>query len=683
MGEASPGESKRKFRDMQSGAVRFPPDLSSREPGGKEDERVDRLMPGFPIRRLVKPGLVLVVLFTGYFLFTLTLLPPRILTSGHPIAVADYALHFIRTVAANEFWTNYQRSWGYNPFFMAGYPAGTVFDVNNHFIELFGVGLHRFGVSLPTAFNLLVFLAFLLAPFLVWLTARNFGLTPWQQVIAVTLAMALWLTDSQVSLTWRIGVIASGMAMYSLPFSLSCLYRFRTDRSKFWALCFLVSGALVSLLHPLSFLFFYAPIGFYFLWRAKDFDLRFWAVLVVFAGIALLANLFWILPLVRDLPLKTWSGYHWIGNLKSLVADLLGARDSGLRLLIYLLAAGGFLIWSREGQKELFRLLLVLTLVLSFFGYISGQISAFQQLETYRNNLVASFLLIMPASLFITSLPSRLQSLPSRRRWAVAGLALLITLHVIGRNLLWFRPFLSGDFRSHSLRPLGPDEIGVVKWLQGHDENQGRVLVEYWPLADLLPWYAGLQVIGGPYPLVWMPHNFANFVWPADDEGGIRLFGRYLRQMSPPTLDQYLETYNIGWVVAHTEGSKEIFDRATQLLVAANFGPYRIYQNSRSPSFFLNGNGNVRAEFGRLQVTGASPGKLVLKFHWASTLVTDPPQELRPKTVLDDPVPFIEVPQNRFSDFVIRDTSSQHRLRNLLPQAWLNADGEPFQRRSN
>jgi hypothetical protein len=640
-------------------------------------------MPRFPIRRLVKPGLVLVVLFTGYFLFTLTLLPPRVLTSGQPIAVADYALHFIRTVAADEFWTNYRRSWGYNPFFMAGYPAGTVFDVNNHFIELFGFGLHRFGVPLPIAFNSLVFLALLLAPLLTWLSARNFGLTPWQQVIAAALAMALWLTDSQVSLSWRIGVIASGMAMYSLPFSLSCLYRFCTERSTLWALCFLVSGALVSLLHPLSFLFFYAPIGLYFLWRAKDFDWRFWTLLLAFASIILLVNWFWILPLVRDLPLKAWSGYHWIGNLKSLVADLLGARDSGLRFVIYLLAAGGFLIWWSEGHLELFRLLLGATLALSFFGYLSGQISAFQQLETYRNNLVASFLLIMPASVFVTSLPSRLQSLPSRRRWAIVGLGLLITLHIVGRNVLWFRPFLSGDFRSHSLRPLGPDEMGVVNWLQGHNENQGRVLVEYWPLADLLPWYTGFQVIGGPYPLVWMPHNFANFVSPTDDEGGIRLFGRDLRQMSQPTLEQYLHTYNIGWIVGHTEGSKEVFDRATQLVVAANFGPYRIYQNSGSPSFFLNGNGNVRAEFGRLQVTGASPGKLVLKFHWASTLVTDPPQELRPETVLDDPVPFIEVPQNRFSDFVIRDTSSQHRLRNLLPQAWLKRDGEPFQSRSN
>jgi hypothetical protein len=61
-----------------------------------------------------------------------------------------------------------------------------------------------------------------------------------------------------------------------------------------------------------------------------------------------------------------------------------------------------------------------------------------------------------------------------------------------------------------------------------------------------------------------------------------------------------------------------------------------------------------------LNVTDASSGELVLKYHWTASLVTDPPQELLPHRVLDDPVPFIKLSNNRYTNFVIRDGSMRH-----------------------
>lgn len=607
----------------------------------------------------IRAKYALFTLFILHFILTLTIIPPGLLFGNEPIATSDYALHFIRAVTTDQLLSDFHRIWGYNPFFMAGYPAGTVFDVNNHFIEVFIFLIHQFGISLPAAFNLFVFLAVLLLPALVWLTARNFSLSPWQQFSAVAIAMALWFADSQVRITWRIGVIASGVAMYSLPFSLSCLYRYCKERTKSWLLLLLISGSLISLLHPLSFLFFYIPVACYFLLRARNYDSRFWGALILFAFVVMLTNLFWISPLLQHLQLKTRSGYHWIGDLRTLMRDMLALRDSGIRFIIHLLAIVGVLSWWKNGQKEKALFFFFPALILDLSGYVAGETAFFRDMETYRNHLVASFLLVIPASVALSSGVSYLRDIPHRQRLIFACLLVLISLHLTGRNFLSLAPYFRGNFKQYALQSLGSDEMNVVKWLQANANPDHRIMVEYWPLGAMLPWYTGYQVIGGPYPIVWMPHNFANFASlnEAAVGGGVRIFGRDIREISVEESKSYTYAYNIGWIVVYTDESKEFFDSSSDIFPVADLGRYRIYQNRDMSSFFLKGKGDVRAENGSLHITEASGGELILKYHWSFSLITDPQQELEPYNILDDPVPFIKVPNNRFREFVIRDGS--------------------------
>lgn len=608
--------------------------------------------------KTVKPGYVLGALVGVQLLFTLWLIPPGLLFGNEPIAVNGYALHFSRAVTANELLSCCMRGWGYNPYFLAGYPAGTVFDVNNHFIELFVSGMHHLGIPLPVAFNFLMFGAILLAPVFAWLTARNFGLSNWQQIIVVAMAMMLWLADPQIRLTWRLGIIASGMAIYGLPFSLSCLYRYLEERTRYWYLLFLMSGSLVSLVHPLSFLFFYIPVALYFLIRFRHFDMRIWGALTLFAGVVFLVNSYWIFPLLQHLHLKTRSGYHWIGDLNALWREFLSIQYSGLRLTVNLLGIGGLVAWWRAGRKELVRFLTVLVLMLSVFGYLAGEIAVFRDLETYRNNLVASFLLIIPAGVFASHGISYFDKAQRRRRLILAGLLLALILPLIGASLLQFTPLLGQSAGQYTLQSLSQDEMAVVEWLRANADHNHRVMVEFWPLGALLPWYTGHEVIGGPFPLVWMPHDFANFTalkdFAADVPDGVRLFGRYLRETTPAQLQAYLQAYNVGWIVAYTDVSKEFLALVNGLSPAAGLSPYTIYRNTDAPTYFISGRGNVRADYSGIELSGASGGELILKYHWSSSLVTDPPQELLPYTVLDDPVPFIKIPENRFSEFVIR-----------------------------
>jgi hypothetical protein len=600
---------------------------------------------------------MLLALLATHLLLALTIVRPGVIFGRDPIARADYTLHFSRAASAAELLGQHHRIWGYNPQFMAGYPAGTVFDVNNHFIELFVFIAHALGVHQATAFNLFVFAAILLPPVFVWLSARNYGLRPWEQAAATAMATLLWFTDTQVARTWSIGVIASGVAMYALPFGHSCLYRYLRARSWPALAMFVAVGSLASLLHPLSFLFFFGCVAVFLITQARRFDRRVWFALAAFALAVLAVNLFWILPFLAHLHLKTDSGFHWVGNVQKLAADLFGTRDSGVRVSIYLLAAGGLLAWWREGRRQDAAFLLAPAVLLSAFGYLGGEVPVLIHLETYRNNLVTSFLLIVPATVGGGRVIAWLAAREGPWMPALAAATLLLALHVTGRNLEWFLPYLRGDFGAYSLRPLGRHEMETVAWLREHAGDDARVMIEYWPLGALLPWYTGVQVIGGPYPLVWMPHNFANFAAHGTKitARNVQAFGRSIDDLTEATMETYLQTYNVGWIVAFTDKAKTRFDAMARLGVAADLGRYRIYRSRWTPDFVLLGSGHVEAACGRIRVTNASAGRLVLKYHWSERLVSEPPQPLAPQPVLDDPIPFIAVPDNRLGEFEIRD----------------------------
>jgi hypothetical protein len=582
--------------------------------------------------------------------FALRVLPPTVVFGGEPISRLDYALHFSRAAAADEFARTDGRTWGYDPHFMAGYPMGTVFDVNNKGVEVLIAVLHRGGLQIPTAFNVLVLLTLALPAAAVWAAARNFGLTSWQQTVAAGLTLILWVLDSQVGMTWEMGIFASGLAMYGLPLSLSFLYRYRTSRGARFYLLFLTSAAALSVWHPLSFVFFFAPVTAY-CWLTFP-ELR--GLLVVFVGTVALLNIPFMIPVVQQWDLKTRSGYHWIGDIDAFLRDTLVKNDSGLRILITTFGVVGLRCWYIEGKREAAGLLSALVVFLMLSGYLAGELSAFRELETYRNVLMASFVLIIPASVAITTVGSSLLSRFGRRKrliWVVATALVIIAL--TGRNLnriAWVRNI--------ELEPVVGDEARVIRWLGEEGSAAGRrVLVEPWQIGALVPWYTHLEAIGGPYPLVWMKHNFANFVSLRNVGVPDRtvLFGRDVAQFSQEELREYLRTYNIGLVVSSTPESQVVFDGSPWLNCAGQFGRYRTYVNLDQASPFLRGEGELRAEYGRLYVSRASAGEIVLDYHWAPFLKTEPRQEIVPIAVRDDPVPMIRIPANMYASFVITD----------------------------
>jgi hypothetical protein len=415
---------------------------------------------------------------------------------------------------------------------------GTVFDVNNKGVELFVAVVHRLGLGVPTAFNALVFLVVLMPAIATWFTARNFGLTERQTAMAAGLALLLWIIDREVSKTWRIGVFASGLAMYGLPLSLSWLYRFLRQRSAWPCAMFLASAVVLSAWHPLSFLFFYPPLVAYLLLSYRPRDSTLWAVLGALALLVLAVNISWIVPVVQHSGYKTRSGYHWIGDLRALARDLLGLNANALRLVIYLLGAGGLGLWWREADRDRPHLVLAPVLVLSFFGYLSGQLHVFREVETYRNNLIAAFLLVVPAAAFLDHALAAFRPLPFARRVVLASCAALVLLHLVGQSVKETIAYMAdGRETGYPLGPLAGDDKAVIDWLKNRRIGGQRVLVEHWPLGAMIPWYTGQEVIGGPYPYVWLRHNFVNFsAMLARGQYVVEIFGRPIAGLDTASL---------------------------------------------------------------------------------------------------------------------------------------------------
>jgi hypothetical protein len=544
---------------------------------------------------------------------------------------------------------------------------GTVFDVNTKFLQIVVSLLHRLGVPLPTAFNFFVFFSVLLPSSLVWLAARNFRASRIQSALSAGVALSVYVLDPEVAKTWRFGVITSGIAMYSFPLALSFVYRFIEERRPGWYIGFVGSGILISVLHPLSFLLFYVPLALYLVFRAGRVDRGLWTALLLIGGGSALLNAFWIVPVLANLQFKTYSGYHWVGNLAALRRDLLGLKG-GLRVVVAILAALGLAAWWRAGRREAVQLLLFPTLALTALGYLAGELSPARQIQTYRCNLIAAFLLTVPAGAGVTWSITKMRAARPRSalaRWSWGVIALVVPLSLVGSNLDRLTPHLPVGPRAYTLEPLSENDIAVVDWLRAHADGRRRVMIERWQLGALVPWRTGLEVIGGPYPLIWLQHNFTNFasLKGLGVPGTVRLFGRALSDFTAQELRVYLDAYHVGWVVAFTPESVEAFDRVTWLNPVAQVGRYRIYQNADPTTPFLKGTGSVRAEYGAIRVSNASRGELILKYHWAPFLASDPPQEIAPHPVLDDPVPFIRVPANAFSDFVITDRGRGQRSR--------------------
>ena len=599
--------------------------------------------------------LVLSIILAAHLYGVIIFLPPYPeLLNNEPIYNSDYPVHFYQAYAAKKYLAISGKTWGYDPHFMAGYPGNTVYDIGYKLNEIF-VCLFSF-IGPGRAYKLFVALTFLLSPLMVYLAAKKFELSPNQSLTALLLSVLIWNLDhnfigihsrGEGFLCW--GMFTFAFACYLSVLLIAVFYRFSRDGKKSDLILLFILGPILISLHLFSAVIIIIPLSitffFYLLKRRRSYP----AVVGLWIAWTLVCNSFWIAPFIRFFHYsQRWAmGTRPISHI---LMDYIMYRG-GLRPLPLLLFFGllGISTWKSRQKvlKIIYLTSLVFFLIISFFGYTIHEFIA--SLEPARFAAALKCLLIIPAAIGISLTSDLIRSRVIR--W---------TIFLVILSYLIFAMPSTG--RLYSRMPEGI--LKLISFLRTQTDRSGRILIQdsdpdhpgryYGAHTIFLPLYMEREQIGGPHYLVPLKHHFAEF---SDNI----IFGKPISSLGRKEIEPYFDLYNIRWVVVLSASARDWlremngYTKEIGKIKLSKTHKIYIYEVLRKPDFFLKGSGMVTADYDRLEISGASKGEIILKYHWLETLKSEPEVKMEPVKLLDDPVPFIRINNPGFSNIVIHN----------------------------
>lgn len=109
---------------------------------------------------------------------------------------------------------------------------------------------------------------------------------------------------------------------------------------------------------------------------------------------------------------------------------------------------------------------------------------------------------------------------------------------------------------------------------------------------------------------------------------------------------EYLDLYNVGWILAHSEGLKRYLDGIPTVSLVSSMDPLSLYRVDIDHSFFMQGEGKVTARaVNRIDLEELKGEVIVLKYHYVPGIRAEPDVRIDGVRLLDDPEPFIRIIQ--------------------------------------
>lgn len=609
------------------------------------------------------PFVLVGILFLLHSLGLLLLFDPITgFIDNQPVIEQDWGLHFHHIKSMEEFWRQHRSLWGYNPFFMAGYPSNTIQDLSIKLFEILSLLLSSLGLKLVQAFKLSVFMTTACVPWMLFFAARNFfdeeisvaTVSP----VAALLGTAYWWNSLPREMFFY-GMVGFPVSSNFALLTLSLLYQvFRSERtlsSLHWA--WLLAATAILPLHFQAVLIL-APAALALLITHRGSLSRKSLLWLVAGAVAsLLANLIWLLPawthrgdnassaIVAQLPIFVSS------DPLTFLKDYLRPAgywtfrasfwENGLRWMLLILGLTGMvkLIRTRE-QRNLGIVMACGVSALFLLAYFGSLIPSLKSLQPLRFKVPYDLFLVLTSS-YLIGLWRRSSSSNSRSTWIPVLLACgLITVLI---NLIQTESKNTMRLRTQ----ISPEVKELVEWVRNETPIDGRVLFEesgdetgfvyegtY--LSSFLPYWTGRQLIGGPINLYNDRHHFAEF------HSGM-LFKRDILSLTDEELYNYFRMYNIGAVVAFHPRSIQRLRSSYLVSLDRRVGDIHLMTVKLPLSWFLKGNGDLKVGLNMLKASGVSGDEVILKYHWVKGLVSKPAVRIAPQKFLDDPIPFIKV----------------------------------------
>lgn len=620
-----------------------------------------------PLSRLMggaRGRVVIAVIFGAHLIATLFFFPPEDIINSRPVLSLDHSLHYQQVVRAKEvFWDSY-RLHTYDPYFMAGYPGGTIFDIDSKGVELW-CSLTGF-VDTARSYKFFILAGHLLLVFTIYAGSRRLGFEYEESIMSTLVLLAFWHWGRPYAGEFRFAGMFSFMTVSHLSIYITGLFRSFLAEEKvkrFW-----VFGPLAFLIHPTAAILLPVPFLALFLIerravpagdKHRKWELRLIARLVAWCLLVLAVNAVWLVPFFRYLHIKVPSEtFFQVEGIVGLLGILVRPGNLPALLLVALSLAGlGHLI--RSGRSKVLAVPAAGSLFLLIITAFGIYIPIFNQMEPGRF-LVPALIFMAPLSGtgLVWILKGAKRVITSRSVYKAAKTAVLIGL-LISSPVSGF--LASRHWYLHTLSTTVPPEVEeLVVALKNHTEPSGRLMIEDGPawnfgdsfFAAMIPQFTGVEQIGGPYPWTFIRHNFTNFHM-------CRAMGRSLEDMGPEMLWRYIRLYNIRWILTSTPACREYIDgilESDMIWSSRHFALWEVVPGGRS----LEERGiSITSSYGRIEVKlsaeegGELPGRVLLPYHWDRGLHVEPPAIMSKEQRMDDPVHFIVLEPNGVSDILI------------------------------
>lgn len=575
---------------------------------------------------------------------TLFFFPAQHLFDARPIVTADHAVHYAQCLRSRTvFWQTFRLDC-YSPYFMAGYPAGTIFDLDMKGAELFTALIP---IHTATALKLFILIAYLSMLPSVYRGARMLGYRLDEAVLGVMLLLAYWHWGRPYASDFRfVGMFSFVFATHAVVYMSGLVHRFLAgDRGR----ALFILGPIAFSVHVLSAVMATVSIGTVLLVDRARITRRRAELLFLWALVVVFANALWILPLIRFLPDKVPSeSYYQLHGLHQF-ARLLFAPTGLVACGVLALAMCGALRLSRERRMGTAAPGVVSSLVMLVFAAFGIHLPGINQLEPGRFLFSA---IVFAAPLAGAGAAWLLESVSARL--APRGAVRMRTSLMVALALAPL-PLAMLDAKAYYHHTLGVDLPPRVERLRtlliASVHGPGRLLIEEgsvhaydgYFLPALLPSQTHVEQIGGPYPQVPLLHHRTTF---EEDS----FLGRPFAQWRPADALARLQFLRVRWAVTATEEAGRFVAAIPGITLRWEDGPLRFWDLPPSPGGVV-----VRAGYNRIEAdvaVGARP--VVLPYHWVEGLKTGDGNEVVPVLRYDDPVPFVCVRRVAASPVIVR-----------------------------
>lgn len=611
--------------------------------------------------KLIFLGLFLVLLLSG---FSITLLlEPSAIFSDTPVYTDDYSMHLSHCLTTKRFLQSAGKCWGYDPFFLAGYPSGALVNADNKFWELLVWILSPYSEGF--AFKLYLLLFMILYPFFVYASACNFKLSKVTSFLAAIFSMVYF------HLSIALDFVAWGMLSYVFMcfFSLYILSLFYQVVEEFsWKRYFvlLLFSPLLLLMHILSPIHLFIPILIVYALNLKKLTFSRHFLIFLILVIVLLLNSYWLIPMVKFLPDKTTrpENYNFslqINNLSEVLNVYLKQKTTILYkrveelnstfmdVMILILSLCGLYYWLKEKKVKLCLPFAGGTLFIFVVAYYGSHIKFLQQFQPQRFTVPLNILLLIPAT---EGLVLTFRNLLKDKSIITFIYILFLTFSVLYQPLIKPLLFLYNHPYYYRLIIAIPAPIKqLLASIEKNTNQQGRILLEdsewnsgqhqYYGthLPALFPEFVRREYLSAPRPLYPIKHSYASFT------GGL-LFEKRIEDYSLEELKDDFNLFNVKWIICWSKESKRVFNNLPGYIhKLEDIDRFTLYEVNREPSFFIKGKGLVKSDYNRLELNQIIPedSEVILSYHWMKYLKTDPPRKLERVFIGNDPVGFIRI----------------------------------------